>query len=442
MNSSLRCDGVSRRNIIRVGGLTAFGLGIGGFHHCRRANADHQPVAKAKSCILVWLDGGPSHLESFDVKPDAAEEVRGPLGSIPTSISGVRIGECLPRLAGLLHKMTIVRSMTSPLGEHNFGTHYMMTGYRPSPALDYPAFGSTLSMHRPASGVLPPNVAVPQFTGNIQDHGFLPTETAAFEVGGKPDQADFRVKDLDFYRGLDLQRLDRRRQFVDAIDQFSRVADAGGLKPNEDLRRAYDLIASADAKAAFDIHREPDAVRKRYGRVGGNGVGQSCLLARRLVERGVPFVTVNSPGWDTHQDIVNLKQRFPNDQNAHLPALDRAVSALVEDLDQRGRLDDTLVIVMGEFGRTPKINTRGGRDHWPNCFSVLLAGGGITAGNVYGASDAQGELPADQPVTPADLAATVYTMLGIDPAGVLKTSDGRPVRITPDGSQAIRGIMA
>ena len=454
MNTFQRCDGISRRDLIRVGGLSAIGLGLGDFFRLR-AHAESRvgattslPEAKAKSCILIWLDGGPTHLETFDPKPDAPKEVRGPLGTVDTNLSGVRIGECFKQTAKIMDKLAVIRSMTSPLGEHNFGTHYLMTGYKPSPALEYPTIGATLAHLREQQGVekqgvLPPNVAVPTFSRNINGNGFLSGATRPFPVGGNPDRPDFKVRDLDFYQGLDLNRLDRRRQIVNAFDQFSREKDAAtSLQSDPDLERAYNLIASPEAKRAFDLSEEPMKVRNRYGRVGANSVGQSCLLARRLVERGVPFVTVNSTGWDTHQDLMQLKTRFPNDQNAHLPSLDRALSALINDLSDRGMLDETLVIVMGEFGRTPKINTAGGRDHWPNVFSVALAGGGVSGGQVIGSSDALGEYPASSPVTPSDLAATIYTLLGIDPSHELHTSDGRPVRIAPDGSKIIKDLIA
>ena len=425
------------------------GIGLGDLFRAQRLMAAERSTVfskrRAKSCILIWLDGGPSHLESFDPKPDAPEEVRGPLKTIGTNIAGVRIGECLPRTASMMDQLAVVRSMTSPLGEHNFGTHYLMTGYKPTPALEYPTFGATLAEMRSleAASTLPPNIAVPKFSGNHTGSGFLSSSTRPFSVGGNPDRPDFKVRDLDFYRGLNLARLNRRRQIVNALDRFSRSKDASSDTVSDpDLERAYNLIASPEAKRAFDLSEEPDDVRNRYGRGGANGIGQSCLLARRLVERGVPFVTVNSTGWDTHQKIVNLKERFPNDRNAHLPSLDHAFSSLVTDLQDRSLLDETLVIVMGEFGRTPKINSNGGRDHWPNVFSVTLAGGGIRGGQIVGNSDPLAEYPKDNPVTPSDLAATIYTLLGIDPSMELHTSDGRPVRVSPDGARVVEELVA
>lgn len=461
MRLHTRCDGVTRRDSIRIGGLTALGLGLGDFFRIQNlaaqdvvredrfaesASSQIHPAAKAKSCILIWLDGGPSHLEMFDPKPDAPEEVRGPLASIATSIPGVRIGECLQRTAQMMDKLAVVRSMTSPLGEHNFGTHYLMTGYKPTPAVEYPTFGATLAQLRSASGVLPPHVAVPNFGvggKGLSGNGFLPVATRPFSVGGNPEKPNFKVQDLDFYKGLDLTRLDRRRQLVNAFNDFSRAKDAAAPSiADPDLERAYNLIASQDAKDAFRLSDETDSVRNRYGRSGGNGLGQSCLLARRLVERGVPFVTVNSTGWDSHQDIVKLKERFPNDRSAHLPSLDKALSGLIQDLSDRNMLDETLVVVMGEFGRTPKLNGNGGRDHWPNVFSVALAGGGIRGGQIVGSSDPLGEYPNDNPVTPSDLAATIYTLLGVSPAHKLYTRDKRPIGVVPDGSRVVAELLS
>ncbi len=452
-----RCDGVARRDFLRVGGLTALGFGLGDYFAAQRAFAARglqggAPAPTATSCILVWLDGGPSHLETFDPKPEAPSEIRGPFGTIATTLPGVHISEHLPRTATMLDKVAIVRSLTSPFGVHNFAIQYVMTGHRPTPALEYPTFGATLAHVRGARGVLPPNVAIPDLVSRDRasiGSGFLPGATSPFEIGSDPGKPDFKVRDLDFYQGLDLPRLDRRREFVNALDAFSRAKDAAGSTGDPDLERAYNLIASPDAKAAFDLSEEPPAVRERYSvdpRAhidDSNNIGQQCLLARRLVERGVPFVTVNNTGWDNHTNLMLYKDRHPGtpDTHAHIPALDQAFSALVGDLSDRGLLDETLVVVMGEFGRTPKINSNGGRDHWPNCFSAALVGGGVQGGQVIGSSDALGEFPTDRPVTPSDLAATIYTLLGIDPALELHTKDGRPIRVTPHDATVIPELL-
>ncbi len=447
-HDSSRCDGFLRRDLMRVGGLTALGLGLGDFLRMQRvaaAESHATPTAKAKACILIWLDGGPSHLETFDPKPDAPSEVRGPMSTIATSLPGVRINECLPQTAAMLDRVAIIRSMTSPLGEHNFGTHYLMTGYKPTPVLEYPTYGAVLSHVRRSQGVLPPYVAVPSFAvggSKFSGGGYLPARNQPFSVGGDPSKKDFQVRDLDFYQGLDLTRLDRRREFVAALDGFSRQQDKSPLPTTDpDLQRAYDLIASEEAKRAFALADEPQAVRQRYG---FKSIGQCCLMARRLVERGVPFVTVNDRGWDTHESLyTRLKEGYTGAATpvGLVPSLDQAFSALVGDLDQRGMLEETLVVVMGEFGRTPKLNTAGGRDHWPRVFSVAMAGGGIRGGQVVGSSDSVGEGPKDRPVTPSDLAATIYTLLGIDPKLELHTADGRPVRVAPFEAEVIRELV-
>lgn len=446
---STRCDGVTRRDMLRVGGLTALGLGLGSFFNIQRTIASTglslNSSPKAKSCILIWLDGGASHLETFDPKPDAPSEIRGPLETIPTTIPGIRFSECMVQTAKMTDKLAVIRSMTSPLGEHVLGTQYMMTGYKPTPVLEYPSFGATLAYVRKQHGVLPPNISIQNSRNS--ENGYLPSSTSPFLVGGEDRNGNrgnesFMVRDLDFYQGLDLTRLNRRREFVNALDNFSRAKDTSTDHiPNPDLERAYNLISSTEAKKAFDLANEPEAVRNRYGL--GNNIGQSCLLARRLVERGVPFVTVNSSGWDTHQNLYReLKERYTGDQNAKLPALDRALSALLQDLSDRNMLNETLVVVMGEFGRTPKVNALGGRDHWPNVFSVALAGGGVQGGQVIGSSDSLGEYPKDNPITPSDLSTTLYTLLGIDPSTELYTGDGRPVRVAPDDARVITELLA
>lgn len=436
-----------RRDAVRVGGLAALGLGLGDFFRWQRiTQASETPLpVKAKSCILIWLDGGPSHLETFDPKPTAPQEVRGPLETIPTALPGIRLSECLPQTAALMDQVAIIRSMTSPLGEHNFGTHYLMTGYKPTPVLEYPTFGGVVAHVRNSTEVLPAHMAVPDFGvggSRISGNGYLPTSVRPFEVGGDPGKPDFKIQDLDFYQGLDLRRLDRRRKFVQDLDAFSRGVEQTSAQPSDpDLERAFNLIASEQAKQAFNLSDEPAAIRARYG---NKSVGQSCLLARRLVERGVPFVTVNNRGWDTHNDLyTRLKEGYTGARVGVglIPSLDLALSALIEDLHDRRLLDETLIVVMGEFGRTPKLNTAGGRDHWPRVFSTLLAGGGIQAGQVIGSSDAVGESPLDRPVTPSDLAATIYTLLGIDPRAELRTSDGRPIRVAPYEAEVIHELL-
>jgi len=474
-------NALARRDFVRIGALStggfAFGLtngfGVADWLKLQRLQASEKTnggvssighvVGKrpARSCILIWLDGGPSHLETFDPKPDAPVEVRGPLGTIATKVPGIRLGECLPRTAELMDQVALIRSVTSPLGEHQFGTHYMMTGYKPTPVLDYPSFGAVYSHLRSSPSVLPHNIAVPHFQvggAGMTGGGFLAPHHQPFSVGDDPAKQDFQVRDLDFYPGIERDRLDRRMQFIQSMNRMRReseqqvgeasnngrtqqsgTSDAGGVDP--DLLKAHELVTSSDARSAFEIQQETREVRQAYG---SKSIGQCCLLARRLVERGVPFVTVNHKGWDTHNQLVNrLKDGFAGATTpvGLVPSLDQAMGALIADLGQRGMLDDTLIVVMGEFGRTPKLNVSGGRDHWPRVFSVLMAGGGIVGGQVVGRSDAVGESPADRPITPSDLAATIYSRMGIDPATELQTPDGRPVRLTPEGSAIISELV-
>lgn len=435
---------LSRREFVRIGGLTALGLGLGLGTPQRAFPTERTPQTfsterpgKAKRAVLIWLDGGPSHLEMFDLKPDAPSEVRGPFQPIATSVSGIQISELFPQLATRMQHAAIARSVTSPLGEHNLGTHYLQTGYPPTPALEYPVIGSVVAHLDEFPRSLPAHIAVPSFRvggQRLSGNGYLPRSTQPFEVGGDPAQPNFRVQGLDFYPGVDGQRLDRRRQYLEQLDAFARTADESVSESQaKPFEQAYRLIASPAAKAAFDLAQESDATRNRYGR---RTIGQSTLLARRLIEADVPFVTVNYPGWDTHQQLyTRLKEGFTGAKTpvGLVPSLDLALAALLDDLSDRGLLDETLVIVMGEFGRTPKLNTQGGRDHWPRVFSVLLAGGGIRGGQVIGSSDATGESPKDRPITPADLAATIFTLLGIDPQRLLHTADGRPIHISRDG---------
>lgn len=441
-----RCEGPRRREVLRVGALSAFGLslpGVTALQHAASATTRSRP--STKSCILIWLDGGPSHLETFDLKPEAPREVRGPLSAVSSAVAGVQISECLPEIARRMNDVAIIRSVTSPLGEHNFGTHFLLSGFRPSAALEYPSFHAVGASLHDAHGVLPSNIAVPTYRvggGKFTGAGFLPGNLQPFSIEADPSKPDFAVKDLNLFQGLNLDRLSRRRDFVSRLNDFSRHAEtsaAPALDPQ--FEQAYKLTTSAEAQAAFNLDEETPATRSRYGR---KTVGQCCLLARRLVERGVPFVTVNHKGWDTHNDLyTRLKEGYTGAKVpvGLIPSLDLAVSGLIDDLKDRNLLDETLIVVMGEFGRTPKLNTQGGRDHWPRVFSVALAGGGIRGGLVYGSSDAVGESPQDNPVTPSDLVATIYTLLGIDPELELQTSDGRPVRITPHESVILSDLI-
>ena len=431
-----RCDGMHRRDVLRVGALTGLGLGLADF---MRSTASGGMVARrAKSCILLWLDGGPSHLETFDLKPQAPSEVRGPFRPIATNVDGIQISELLPETAKITNKLAIIRSMTSPLGEHGLANQFLLTGYEPSPVLQYPSFGSVLAHLGSAAPTMPPYVAIPE--AGWAGAGFLGASREPFAVKGDPAKPDFRVLDLDFFPGVDAERLNRRKNFRQQLDRMQADFETANLATDHAFEQAYRLVTSPEAKQAFDLAQESEKIRSRYG---GRTFGQSCLLARRLIERGVPFVTVNSTGWDTHADLLlRLKEGYTgaNPGVGLIPTFDLGFAALIDDLQQRGLLAETLVVAMGEFGRTPKLNPQGGRDHWPRVFSVVLAGGGVRGGQVIGASDRVGENPALQPVTPKDLAFSIYTLLGIDPQRELQTSDGRPVAIN-QGGQMIKGLI-
>ncbi len=433
-----RCDGVTRRDMLRVGGLSAFGLGLADWFRLRAA-VEHSRAAAARSCILLWLDGGPSHLETFDLKPEAPDVVRGPFAPIATNVAGIEICELLPQTARCADKLSIVRSLTSPLGEHGLANHYLLTGYPPSPVLQYPSYGSVLAFVRDDRNVLPPYVAIPEH-GPMAGAGFLGAAHEPFATGGDPSRPEFHVRDVDFFPGVTEARIHRRREYLAEFDAVQSRVEATNSTPEGVFEQAFRLVTSADAKRAFALDSEPEDVRARYG---PRMFGQSCLLARRLVERGVPFVTVHYTGWDTHEDLVlRLRDGYSGAKVGVglVPTFDQAFSALIEDLHQRGMLDETLVIAMGEFGRTPKLNHRAGRDHWPRVFSAVLAGGGIPGGQVVGSSDRTGEGPHDNPATPADLACTVFTLLDVDPRRELHTPDGRPVTVSRGGT-LISGLI-
>jgi hypothetical protein len=424
---SARRESITRRGLLRLGVLAPLHLGLADWLRLRAVAAE-PPSPRAHACILVWLGGGASHIDTFDPKPDAPSDVRGEFSPIATDLPGVALSELLPNLATRLAKAALIRSLTSPEADHDRAAHHVLTGYRPSPALVYPSLGSAITKLGEATytGALPPHVAIPQppaFAGS----GYLTPAYDPFAVEGDPSQPGFRVRNLTPPDRLSLARLERRRSMVATIDAFTRDAPPTDLTRTRDrfADRAFELMTSDAAARAFSLEDEPTATRDAYGRTT---LGQSCLLARRLVERGVPFVTVNDVGagplgWDTHA------QNFPTLRNRLAPPLDRAVSALLDDLDARGLLETTLVLVLGEFGRTPKINPNAGRDHHGRANSALIAGGGVRGGQILGATDSKADSVVDRPVSPGALAATVYTALGIDPTTRLLTSDNQPVRL-------------
>jgi hypothetical protein len=429
-----RCDGVSRRDFLHLGVLATFGLSLADLFRLQAAaaNSSGRP-AKAKSCILIWLDGGPSHLDTFDLKPGAPSEIRSQFKAIPTSVPGVQICEHLPRTAKVMTDVALIRSLTHELGNHDTGSRFMLTGHRPMPALEHPSLGSLVAKAQGFGQAMPPYVAIPHDgvggDSSAARAGYLPGAYAAFNTGSVPS----RVGGLHLPEGVSIARGDQRREMLRKMDAFTEHVEESPATRERDAfyEQAYRLLGSASAKAAFDLAHERPETRERYGhaRIGGG-----CLLARRLIEAGSRFVTVVDSGWDTHQQIFRElpDSRFPG--SGKLPALDRAYAALITDLRERGLLESTLVVLMGEFGRTPKLNAQGGRDHWPRAGSALLAGGGVQGGQVIGATNEFGEIPVDRPVGPPDLAFTILTLLGVDPTRELTSPAGRPLKIMNEGS--------
>ena len=430
-----RCAGPSRRSFLTVGSLGFLGLGLDDWLRLRAATPSATP---ARGCILIWLAGGPSHLDTFDPKPDAPADLKGEFKTIATATPGLSFTEVFPKLARATNRLTLIRSMTSPEADHNRAAHHLLTGYRPSPALVYPGYGSVVAkMRESKQSALPSSIAVPD-APIFSTSGYLSSAYDPFSVQADPNQANFRVRNLTPPDRITLERLSRRREMVKALDAFALEAPPTALSASRDqfAENAYSLLTSGAAQAAFKLGDEKSAMRDRYGRTT---VGQSCLLARRLIEAGASFVTVNDRGtgplgWDTHV------QNFPTIKNTLAPPLDQAASTLIEDLAERGLLDQTLVVIMGEFGRTPKINPNAGRDHHSRANSLIIAGAGIPGGLVIGRTDPRGESPVESPVTPADLAWVLYQRLGIDPEHKLLAPDGRPVRLV-DAARPPKELM-
>lgn len=432
----MKCFGnnLSRRNFLTVGSVG--GLTLADFLRMQSAQADQKQYdfvpAKAESVIHVFLPGGMAHQESWDPKPYSPIEYRGEMGSIKTN-TGEVISETLPKMAAMADKYAIIRSMTHGEAAHERGTHNMFTGYKPSPALVFPSFGSVVSHEYGSRENLPPYVCIPGRPNEFAGCGYLSSSFEPFSLGADPAAAGFRVQDLSLPGGVDEARFARRRAALSTVnDYFAARHQADAVAAMDSFyERAYGLINSPKAREAFDISKEDQALRDAYGM---NTAGQRLLLARRLVEAGCRFVTLTYGGWDLHDNIT------PGTRN-QMPPLDQALAALLGDLESRGLLKSTLVMVSSEFGRTPKINATAGRDHWPKVFSVMLAGGGIQGGMIYGASDPTASEPAFDPVEPADLATTVYHLLGIVADKELMAPGDRPIEIV-DGGRLLSPLIA
>jgi hypothetical protein len=425
----------SRRDFLRVGVVSSLGLSLGQLFRLQAAGTGGGAAgaAKAKSIINIYLPGGMAAQETFDPKMVAPIEYRGPMTSVKTKIPGVHFCETLPQTAAIADKITVVRSMTHGEADHDRGTHNMFTGYRPSPAIHFPSFGSVISHELGPRNDLPPYVCIPSMPTSFAGTGYLGSAYGPFSLGSDPASTGFKVRDLSLPAGVDEKRFAERKDIRAAVDEhFSNLEKSDALDGMDSFyQRAYSLLSSDKARAAFSINDEKDALRDEYGR---NTAGQRMILARRLVEAGVRFVSLTYGGWDHHD---NIKTAMTN----QMPSFDQAFAALIRDLDRRGMLDSTLVMVTTEFGRTPKINGTAGRDHYPKVFSIVMAGGGVKRGNIHGSSDATGGEPDANPLSVPDLAATVYHQLGIDPDKVLYAPGPRPIAIVKDGT-VVKELLA
>jgi len=415
-----------RRAFLRAGSLSVFGfLGWGDLLRLRAQSPAR--AGRDVSVIHLWLTGGMSQLDTFDPKPEADSKYRSLFKPIETNVSGIRISEQLPRTARLADKYVILRSMTHKQAAHEAACNLILSGHSPLPTIQFPAMQTVVSKELGPRGEMPAAVSIPAATGSWEKAGFLGPRYNPFHAGN-PNQENYKVQDMDLPMGVDWARVDHRRSLLAVVDEKFRRMDTTGIAESMDsyYQTAFGLMRSEKAKKAFQIAEEPEALREKYGRTS---LGQGALLARRLVEAGVRFVTVSRGfnTWDHHRDI------FPLLENDFLPELDRAYATLLADLAQRGMLDSTLVILTGEFGRTPEINGMGGRDHWPNVFSMTLAGAGISGGRVWGASDERGMFVKDNPVEVADLMATIYHKLGIQYEKEYLSNIGRPVKLTDNG---------
>ena len=447
----------ARRRLLAAGGLGLLGLTLPRLLRAEASPAASRPKARAKSVIFLFQFGGPSHIDMLDMKPDAPEGIRSPHRPIPSSAPGILVSEKLPNVARIMNRVTLIRSMHHEMKNHNSASYYALTGHAPpvddirlSDTLDlFPAYGSVVSLlgephdDAPRRREMPAFVSYPHVLrdGSVtpgQHASFLGKPHDPFFISEDPSSPSFRLPELSLPADLPLSRLEKRREMQKLIDRQSRLLEYSSEAQGLDAyyTKALEMLHSEAIRSAFDLSSEPDWLRDRYGR---HTYGQGCLLARRLVEAGTRFVTVYfsesiggqskvSGGWDTHG--FNNTRMFPIIEALHLPMTDQTLPALIEDLDQRGLLDDTLVVWMGEFGRTPKLNGNVSRDHWPQCYTALLAGGGVKRGHVHGASDGHGSRPESDPVRPDDLAATIFHLLGIDPATEVRGPGERPLLIS------------
>ncbi|OVE74439.1 hypothetical protein BVX94_00265 [bacterium B17] len=426
---------LNRRDIIKLGGAAA----LAGPSFLGAAKA---PVAKAKSVIQIWMWGGPTHLDTFDPKPEAGKDYCGSLDKpIETNVKGMRIGQLLPKLAKQGDKFSILRSMTHGVNAHETASYLVQTGHKPG-RLVYPSAGAVVSMFKGYKagykGIVPPYIVLTQAQGRFAEEGFLGPDYKPFATGGDPSKNPFMVEGI-VAKGISDERQHARRKLMNDIDMLGKslTKDETFQAVEKTEEAAYQMMFG-DAKKLYDLSTEKESVREKYGM---NSFGQSCLMARRLVEAGVPYITINYKGWDTH------KQHFQT-MNRKLPELDAGFAALLEDLSDRGLLDSTIVWWGGEFGRGPKVQWEapwnGGRSHFGACFSSVVAGGGFKGGQIVGSSDATGSEVSDRPVTPKNMLGSMYTLLGIDPDGSLPNYKGLDLKVLPDtneGDGILKEIM-
>ncbi len=431
LGTSVRtCAGFARRNFLRVGALSVGGLALADVLRARAVAAENGAAVNDTAVILVWLAGGPSHLDMYDLKPHAPAEFRGEFQEISTNVPGLRISEHLPLQAAVMDKMAVVRSATHTNAGHGMGAQWMLTGYQPTIEVNdniYPAVGSvTAKMRGSNTRGLPAYVNLPNKLG-LGKAAYLGASYNPFAPESDPNSDGFNVRNLKLPGRVTVDRLERRRELLNSVDTIRRDIDARGdiIGIDKFYRDALEMITSDTALRAFDVHREDPRLRDRYGR---NDLGQSCLLARRLVEAGVTFVTIQAGGgWDTHSD------NFAQLKNNLLPKYDRAVATLVSDLASRGLDKKVLVMTFGEFGRTPRINPTAGRDHWPGAMSVVYSGGGLKMGQMIGTTDSKAEYPTSKPYSPGCVLSTMYHVLGIDHTHVFYDQANRPLAILSEG---------
>ena len=433
---------LKRRSMLRLGGA---GLASSALPLLSEESRNELPRAagKTKACIFLMLEGGPSHIDMWDLKPSAPKEIRGPFRPISTNVAGTQIGHILPKCARITDKLTIMRSHSHRDNAHQTGRHWVMTGYPPSFADGqakgmpfnelYPSIGSILARELGPGGAVPPYIEMPNPLGP-GGPGFYGARFAPFTIETDPVQPDFRVRDLSVASGIDQERFELRQRLLAGAEKLGPGGPPAGKARtlSSYYERAFELVTSPEAKRAFRIQEESPATRERYGLTS---IGQCSLLARRLVQAGCRFIGIDHGSWDTHVD------NFTSHEKALVPPTDQALSALITDLDERGMLDETLVVMMGEMGRTPKINNNAGRDHWSQCQTVVFAGGGTRNGIVIGASDKTASLPITQPYGIQDLLRTIFHLMGVDADRVYQTPLGRPVPIV-NGGHVIEELLA